>query len=373
MMKKFLSMILALGLLLCAAAIPAHAETGMLPILGDANGDREVEIDDVTGLQRHLADIELPYTIDKRAVDSDEDGIVSILDATCIQRWMIGAAGRLNIGEEVFDWNFDESSAGYIQTRFNDVFDIIRICPDHFYGSSMFNGTCFRVSGSLSDNWCVGDTVWCLMDNGRLSMDGYIGQADLITIEPYITDPNTHEVYKPVIYLYPEQETEVSVKLSLDGEFMYTYPEYKDGWTVTATPDGTLTDKNGSVYPYLFWDAELNAEYDLSKGFCVKGEDTETFLRDSLEEMGLNQKETDEFIEFWLRFMQDNPYNVISFQTDAYTDAAQLTITPQPDTTIRIFMTWYDSDEAVDIPAQELVHAERNGFTAVEWGGQKVR
>lgn len=372
-MKKALSLILSLSILLCFAAIPAQAQSGMVPILGDINGDREVQIDDVTCLQRYLAGIPLRFIVDERTADSDEDGEVSILDATYIQRWLIDLTGHLNIGEDIFEWPFDESTAGYIQTQFNDVFDIIRICPDHFYGSSMFNGTCFRVSGSLSDDWCVGDTVWCIMDNGRLSMDGYIGQADLVMIEPYITDPNTHEVYKPVIYLYPEQETEVTVKLSLDGEFMYTYPEYKDGWTVTAAPDGTLTDKNGSAYPYLFWDAKLNAEYDLSKGFCVKGEDTETFLRTTLAEMGLNQKETDGFIEFWLRFMKDNPYNVISFQTDAYTDAAKLTISPQPDTTIRVFMTWYASDNAVDIPAQEIVHAERSGFTAVEWGGQKIK
>ena len=43
---------------------------------------------------------------------------------------------------------------------------------------------------------------------------------------------------KPVIYLYPEQEQEVSVRLEYDGELTCTYPEYNDGWTVTAEPDG---------------------------------------------------------------------------------------------------------------------------------------
>lgn len=372
-MKKILSLALVLGILLCFAAIPAQAQSGMVPILGDINGDREILIDDVTCLQRYLADIPLLFTVDERTADSDEDGEVSILDATYIQRWLVDLTRHLNIGEDIFEWPFDESTAGYIQEKFNDILEIVRISPGHFYAISYYNGVCYRINGSLSDQWCVNDTVYCLMENGRISDNGYLGQADLVFVEPYINNPNPYEVYKPVIYLYPEEETEVTVKLSLDGEFMYTYPEYKDGWTVTAAPDGTLTDKSGAVYPYLFWDAKLNTEYDLSKGFCVKGEDTEAFLRDSLAQMGLNQKETDDFLEFWLRFMQDNPYNVISFQADAYTDAAKLTISPQPDTTIRVFMTWYASDEAVDIPAQELVSAQRNGFTALEWGGQKIK
>ena len=151
------------------------------------------------------------------------------------------------------------------------------------------------------------------------------------------------------------------------------YPAYENGWTVTAAPDGTLTDAGGRTYPYLFWEGKLNADYDLSKGFCVKGEDTESFLNDKLAVLGLNDKEIADFTEFWVGCMAKNPYNVISFQTDAYTDAAQLKVFPAPDSVIRVFMTWYASDEAVDIPAQELTAPARSGFTAVEWGGQMVK
>ena len=45
---------------------------------------------------------------------------------------------------------------------------------------------------------------------------------------------------KPVLYLYPEKETEVNVRLDYDGELTCTYPAYgEEGWTVTAAPDGT--------------------------------------------------------------------------------------------------------------------------------------
>ena len=48
---------------------------------------------------------------------------------------------------------------------------------------------------------------------------------------------------KPVIYLYPREEQEVTVKLDYKGDLTVTYPEYKDGWNVIASPDGTLINK----------------------------------------------------------------------------------------------------------------------------------
>ena len=43
---------------------------------------------------------------------------------------------------------------------------------------------------------------------------------------------------KPVIYLYPEVETQVTVKMDYSGKLTCTYPAYNDGWQVTAAPDG---------------------------------------------------------------------------------------------------------------------------------------
>lgn len=174
---------------------------------------------------------------------------------------------------------------------------------------------------------------------------------------------------KPVIYLYPEKETEVTVNLDYNGKLTCTYPAYNNGWAVTASPNGTLTDKNGQTYNYLYWEGESNARYDLSKGFCVKGEDTAEFLEQALSDLGLNRREANEFIVYWLPLMEKNPYNIISFQTDVYTNSARLNINPQPDTLIRVFMAWQSSDKFVDLPAQDLSAPERIGFTVVEWGG----
>lgn len=178
---------------------------------------------------------------------------------------------------------------------------------------------------------------------------------------------------KPVIYLYPEEETEVTVSLDFDGTLTSTYPDYGEGWTVTAAPDGTLTDPDtGRTYYCLFWEGVTDAEYDFSTGFCVAGADTAAFLENALARLGLTEREANEFIIYWLPRMEGNPYNLISFQTDAYTDAAELTIAPAPDTLIRVFMAWKGLDQPVEVPAQELTTPERTGFTAVEWGGAEL-
>ena len=177
---------------------------------------------------------------------------------------------------------------------------------------------------------------------------------------------------KPVIYLYPEEETEITVRLDCDGELTCTYPAYDGGWTVTAAPDGTLTDASGQTYNYLYWEGVASAEYDFSRGFCVPGENTAAFLEDTLARLGLTRREANEFLVYWLPRMEQNPCNLIAFQFESYTDHAKLAITPEPDSLLRVFMAWQPLAEPVEIPEQELPSFERTGFAAVEWGGSEV-
>lgn len=179
---------------------------------------------------------------------------------------------------------------------------------------------------------------------------------------------------KPVLYLYPEEEMEVTVTLDFDGTLTSTYPAYGDGWTVTARPDGTLTNPaTGREYYCLFWEGDSGADYDLSEGFVVAGEDTADFLERTLSRLGLSDREANEFILYWLPRMEQHPYNLISFQTSAYTEAAVLRVEPQPDTVIRVFMAWKPLPAPVEAAPQHLPQGpERRGFTLVEWGGAQL-
>lgn len=292
-------------------------------------------------------------------------------------RWELSEKNR----EQAYggQWLDRSTAEGYD----SEVFDftdlqITKIYTDCFFARPLPIGQAIKLNGTISEDWCVGDRIVCTYENACYDPKNGRMEADLLTIaisdwEPEPSEPGEIMCYKPVIYLYPEEETEVSVELSLNGELTCTYPAYNSGWKVTALPDGTLTDAKGQTYNYLYWEGEAEMDYDFSEGFCIKGEDTVAFLEEALEELGLTRREANEFIVYWLPMMEQNPYNLISFQTENYTDASKLTVSPAPDTVIRIFMAWKGAEVFVNLPKQELTAPERNGFTVVEWGGTEVK
>lgn len=183
---------------------------------------------------------------------------------------------------------------------------------------------------------------------------------------------------KPVIYLYPTQVNDVSVKLNYNGELKVVYPafeKYTQRWNVTAYPNGKLINReDGREYSYLFWEGNTNSiEYDLSTGFVVPGKDTVYFLQEKLHEIGLTAKEYNEFIVYWLPRMQNNKYNLIHFAGKEYTDNAKLDIYPNPDALLRVFMVFKPLNKKIEIKEQEFEPFIRKGFTVVEWGGAELK
>ena len=285
-------------------------------------------------------------------------------------RWKMSAT--LRHLEYTDEW-LDKTTAEKYETNIFSSIIITEIYSNCFFAETVIPMPyTIKLNGTLSEDWCVGDQVICTYENTYYDAENNKVECDFLTVEASDWEPDPNVDYKPVIYLYPEEKTEVYVTLDYNGRLTCTYPSYDNGWKVTAQPDGTLTDENGQTYNYLYWEGETNTQYDFSEGFCVKGEDTAAFLEYALAELGLNRREANEFIVFWLPMMQNNEYNVISFQGDVYTDSAKLDIDPAPDTLIRVFMAWQASEIYVNIPEQELDAPEREGFTVVEWGGTKV-
>lgn len=196
-----------------------------------------------------------------------------------------------------------------------------------------------------------------------------------ITYEKENIEKPNPETAKPVIYLYPEQETKVNVQLSFNGTLTSTYPTLpSEGWTVTAQPDGTLTDEEGRSYRYLFWEGVADVDWKQDSGFLVKAEDAREFLEQSLTQLGLNELEQNDFITYWLPKLEKNGESFVTFAAEQYTDNAILTVTPQPDSVLRVQMLISkvdDSNRAAfqKLPEQELPRFEREGFVLVEWGG----
>ena len=197
--------------------------------------------------------------------------------------------------------------------------------------------------------------------------------TDLIIKGP-VTSVQIIAVQKPVIYLYPEQTEDITVRFTKNEDLLLsTYPKYNNGWEVTAEPNGDLHDKAGNYYYTLFWDAKDETEFNNNDGFVVKGEDSAAFLREKLAYIGLNDREINEFIIYWINQLENNKYNYIRFrQTEEMNEYMPLEFNKQPDTLIRVVMDFKALDEMVEVKPQQLVSNERKGFTVVEWGARDV-
>ncbi len=230
-----------------------------------------------------------------------------------------------------------------------------------------------RFELNFEDGLLHGD-IKVYSDMFGLTLHEVFDQGDLAETVYVMNMDEMDGVAKPVIYLYPTDTTDVVVNLNFEGELTHTYPKYNNQWNVKACPDGTLFDASGQEYYALYWEGENNQPFTLNEGTVVKGENTVAFLEKSLSTLGLNRREANEFIMYWLPRMENNAYNLVHFSTDEYEAMAELDIQPQPETTIRVMMVFQPLQSPIEVPLQDLevLRQERKGFTVVEWGGKEL-
>ena len=249
--------------------------------------------------------------------------------------------------------------------------------PDVEYRLGFTNALTYRVQvqGNQLRVWASDMPQVLQFTVPQKEVDELLTETDnRITYEKENIEKPNPETAKPVIYLYPEQETKVNVQLTFNGTLTSTYPTLPpEGWTVTAQPDGTLTDEEGRSYRYLFWEGVADVDWKQDSGFLVKAEDAREFLEQSLTQLGLNELEQNDFITYWLPKLEKNGESFVTFAAEQYTDNAVLTVTPQPDSVLRVQMLISkvdDSNRAAfqKLPEQELPRFEREGFVLVEWG-----
>ena len=323
---------------------------------GDLNGKDKLTVDDIVLLKKLLLGQDVK-TADWNTADFQRDNKLNAADLTKMKRAYIREHTEIIKPDTV-----------------SDDYNLFLVIGDNLNlyagpGTEYTVVDTFKFGSSFFERgYNQGDDDWVYVGSGWIKTKCDNSDEPNIQFQDIAFD-------KPVIYLYPEQETDVHVELELTtSDLATTYPKYQNGWDVTASPDGTLLNKaDGTHHRYLFWDS-VNARtvFDLSQGFCVAGSDTEQFLRSALTEMGMTESEMNEFIVYWLPRMEHNPYNLITFQSDAYTDSAKLHISPEPDSICRIFMVYLPLEHAVEIEPQQFSTFERTGFAVMEWGGSEL-
>lgn len=205
---------------------------------------------------------------------------------------------------------------------------------------------------------------------------------------------------KPVIYLYPEKQTEVRLSFVSPVALNTNIPTYNNGWFVSASPNGILTDlqsfhtdcskidsshagseyaaaacKN-NTYPYIYWSGKSveNSYPQVKGGWIVEKENLNSFMQNKLSAMGLTEKESRDMITYWVPKMKEKNglyYRISFLQTKDLNTFIPMHVNPQPDSIVRVFLDWkaLSSKPMVTPIPQQLEKMERNGFVLVEWGG----
>ena len=289
----------------------------------------------------------------------------------------LGLVGKITLDKSMFE---DGKSAN---EQYKQIWAVQGIDKEDYYGKeiTIYGFTVknhplekkYKVDTNVYFMFCDGIEIggYSIPNNGS-TKDIYSDQGETAA---EVEEESKMCADKPVIYLYPKEKTDISVNLKFNGKITCLYPKYnKDNtWEVSAYPDGKIINKlDNREYSYLYWEGIYDKKYDLSKGFVIKGEDTAEFLQEKLEYLGLNAKESDDFITYWLPRMNKNKYNLISFQKQEYTDLAKLNISPSPDSILRVFMVFKPLDNQIEVQKQELETFNREGFTVVEWGGTEI-
>lgn len=180
---------------------------------------------------------------------------------------------------------------------------------------------------------------------------------------------NPNVSYKPIIYIYPEEDIDLTIKLGNEKDLLYTYPKYKNSWNVRVSKDGNIYDYNTKRNYYgLYWEGIDNYKLNMNEGFVVKGKDSVKFLEEKLEILGLNEYEINEFIIYWIDKLEKNNYNFISFRNEKDINML-LEFSKKPDTLIRVMMDFKALEKPIEVKEQRLTKVERTGYTIVEWGG----
>lgn len=201
-------------------------------------------------------------------------------------------------------------------------------------------------------------------------------------LKDLILDYYFHSVLaaKPAIYLYPTIKRKISIIHNFKGQILNTYPEYKKGWKIIASPSGKIQNiADNRIYNYLFWDGTCNfpkEHYNFKTGFVVEKSELVSFLQEKLALIGLNNTEINDFIVYWLPILSKNKYNFIHFRiNDNIDNTSFLNVEPKPDTEIRVFMEFKEisnKNKLNKIPEQKLMKIKREGFTLIEWGGAYI-
>lgn len=187
---------------------------------------------------------------------------------------------------------------------------------------------------------------------------------------------------KPAIYLYPQKPTNMSVRLDIDGRLTDSSPSYDavKGWNITAHPNGTIQPfdytqgkQPTTAYPYLYYEAQVNGVDIPKEGWVVERAKIKDQISKIMGNMGFNEKEKTDFLDFWLPNLTDKPYYFVTLiPEEILNNKEKIIISPKPDSLIRARFVFEGLDNPMDVKPPDITVHSRDGFVVTDWGGALV-
>ena len=175
-------------------------------------------------------------------------------------------------------------------------------------------------------------------------------------------------VRKPNIYIYPNEQIGLSVKLNfpMGGQVVTSIPKYGTGWNVKVDTSGLINN----TYSFLFYESTQPDVWQRNFGWIIQTGKLELFFRQNMTEYGFNGREIDDFIEYWIPRLNDYPiYSIYPQTKNIIENVIQLNFSKQPENVLRLFYVIKGQNKFQDKLAAPTVDAfTRKGFFVIEWG-----
>lgn len=244
-------------------------------------------------------------------------------------------------------------------------------------GNNKFVSWLLKPADLLTDNmnesmqWW-GDLFWEWWDGPQNDGSEYIGDKYAEYLRKNRCNSNNAGVYKPNIYIYPEETTPVTVTFRYPGGLTKTIPDYSGNWSVIADPDGKLHDGEKD-WDFLFYECITDvSDLSFEEGYMIAADNRYEQLAQLIASYGFNEQETKDFADFWDEKLEKGVgYAVYPMLTEVVDELMPVEVLPAPANLSRLWFA-FQKEGTPEREASPVVF-DRDGYAVLEWGGLFIR
>jgi len=175
-------------------------------------------------------------------------------------------------------------------------------------------------------------------------------------------------VYKPNIYIYPNEKIQLDVKLKFPqgGRVVTSIPKYSNGWNISVDTNGLINN----TYKYLFYESSQPNIWQKKDGWVIPASRLESFFRKNMKEYGFEGDEIKDFIDYWIPKFKDYDFYLIYPETkNIISKVIKLNMSKQPDNLLRLFYVVKGSNHSnIELIEPKIEKFQREGYYITEWG-----